>query len=59
MVDWNLIDHSRSSWSPLDAQGRSDMDEVRLNLIDIQSTGSVDKIYSDHFDLGQKISWYI
>ena len=56
MVDWDFIDYSGFSRSPLDAWYRSDVDEVKLDLRNIQSMELMDPIHSDHLDSGKKIS---
>ena len=53
MVNCDLVDHSESSRSPLDARGRLDDDKVRPDLRDIRSSGSVDLIHPDHPDPGK------
>ena len=57
MVDWYLIDHSWSNQSPLDAQGRLDMDAVSPDLKNMQFKGLVDLIHLDHPNPEKKISW--
>lgn len=50
------MDHFESNQSSLNAWDGSDMDELRLNLWDMQSTGLVDTIYLDYLDPRKKIS---
>ena len=49
-MDPDLIDHSGSIRSPLGARGWIDVDQVRPELRDMRSTGSMDLIHSEHPD---------
>ena len=53
-MDPDLVDDSKSSQLPLGARTGSEVDQVRSDLRDMQSTGSVDQIYPDHLDPEKK-----
>ena len=53
-MDPDLVDHSKSRRLPLGAWTRSEVDQVRPDLRDMQSTGLVDQIHPDHFDPRKK-----
>ena len=57
-MDRDLVDDSKSSQLPLGARTGSKVDQVRPDLKNMQSTGSVDQIHPDHLDLEKKISWW-
>ena len=49
-MDPDLVDHSKSSQSLLNVQTGLEVDQVRPDLRDMQSTESIDQIHSNHFD---------
>ena len=55
-MDPNLVNDSKSSQSPLGARTGSEVDQIRPDLRDMRSTGSMDQIHPDHLDPGKKIS---
>ena len=55
-MDLDLVDHSKSSQSPLGARTGLEVDQIRTDLRAMRSTGSVDQIHPDHLDPGKKNS---